>query len=400
MPEKDTAVAAPRRTDVDDVLDILSTSEDHDLVEIVQLAASICGADAAGITIRRGDQYHVPVTHGIEPFVCAADETFCQLTMETDGVFAVEDARRDPQLARIGFVDGRLATARFYASAPIHDPAGTMVGRLCVIGAEPRALSDMQVQALETLGVSASKLIELRLVHAAPLPEPVPDQHDVAALLAQITAERSHDLKVPLTAIVASLEMLEERLAGGTDQVVSVLLERSTSAASRMSRMVDQHLRTAAASVDGLPVGRTDLADVAREVVADCAAILEPLGARVVVTELPVVRANRDEMYSVFQNLVVNAVKFARPGVPARVRITARIEVGGWRVAVVDNGVGIPPERRTDVFSLFSRASSEVEGHGIGLATVSRIVTAHGGHVGADEAPGGGTELWFTLPLV
>ena len=395
-----STAATTRRTDVDDVLDILSSEDDRDLAEIVQLASSICGASAAGITIRRGDEYHVPITRGIEPFVCAADETFCQRTMDVDGVFSVPDARQDPRFAGIGFVDGRLTDARFYASAPIHDPTGAMVGRLCVIDDEPKNLSDMQVRALETLGVSASKLIELRLLRAAPLPKQCADQPDVTALLAQITAERSHDLKVPLTAIVASLEMLEERLGPGADQVVTVLLERTTSAASRMTRMVDQHLRSAAASVDGHPAGRTDLTDVAREVVRDCAAILEPLGATVVVDDLPVVRANRDEMYSVFQNLLVNAVKFARPGIPARVRVTALTEPDGWRISVCDNGVGIPPERRTDVFSLFSRASSDVEGHGIGLATVSRIVTAHGGHTGADEAPGGGAEIWFTLPLV
>jgi signal transduction histidine kinase len=395
---ENTATALPRRTDVDDVLEILSSTDDRDLAEIVQLACSICGGQASGISIRKDDQYHVPITHGIEPFVCSADETFCQQTMHVDGLFTVEDARRDPRFSDIGFVNGTLARARFYASAPIHDPAGAMVGRLCVIADEPRKLSDMQVRALETLGLSVSKLIELRLLRATPVRETTPDEHDVAALLAQMTAERSHDLKVPLTAIVASLEMLGERLADDGDQVVSLLLERSTSAAARMARMVDQHLRTAAASVDGLPVGRTDLGGVACEVVSDCAAILEPLGACVEVDELPVVRANRDEMYSVFQNLVVNAVKFARPGVPARVRICAEPDPSGWRIAVSDNGVGIPPERRADVFSLFSRAHTDVDGHGIGLATVARIVAAHGGRTGAVESPAGGAEIWFTLP--
>ncbi len=160
-----------RPTGVDDVLDILSSRDDRDLTEIVQLAASICGGSAAGITIRRGEYYHVPITHGIDPFVCAAEETFCRLTMETDEVFTVEDARRDPRFADIGFVNGFLARARFYASAPIHDPAGSMVGRLCIIADEPRQLSEVQVRALETLGVSVSKIIELRLLHAA---APVP----------------------------------------------------------------------------------------------------------------------------------------------------------------------------------------------------------------------------------
>ena len=63
----DMTLATSRRTDVDDVLDILSSPDDRDLVEVVQLASSICGAQAAGITIRRGDRYHVPITHGHRP---------------------------------------------------------------------------------------------------------------------------------------------------------------------------------------------------------------------------------------------------------------------------------------------------------------------------------------------
>ncbi len=103
-------------------------------------------------------------------------------------------------------------------------------------------------------------------------------------------------------------------------------------------------------------------------------------------------------MYSVLQNPVNNSLKFARPGIPALVRIAARRAHGGWRIWVRDNGVGIPEHRRVDVFSLFSRVETEVPGHGIGLATVARIVGAHGGRVGAESVPGAGTEIWFELP--
>ena len=127
--------------------------------------------------------------------------------------------------------------------------------------------------------------------------------------------------------------------------------------------------------------------------------MLGAAGAEVEVGDLPVVRADPDDMYSVLQNLVTNALKFARPR-PSRVRVqlTSRPVPDGWRISVRDNGVGIPEDRRVDVFSLFSRVGDEVEGHGIGLATVSRIVGALGGQVGADAAPGGGTEIWFELP--
>ncbi|MBV9832147.1 MAG: GHKL domain-containing protein, partial [Marmoricola sp.] len=127
------------------------------------------------------------------------------------------------------------------------------------------------------------------------------------------------------------------------------------------------------------------------------ATLLERVDAVVDVGDLPKVHADADAMYSVVQNLLTNAVKFARRGVPPRVRIAASAIEDGWRISVTDNGVGIPAGLRSEVFTLFSRAQTDVEGHGIGLATVARIVRLHGGQVGAEEAPGGGTEIWFTL---
>ncbi len=141
-----------------------------------------------------------------------------------------------------------------------------------------------------------------------------------------------------------------------------------------------------------------DLAQLAEQLVLSSAGLLETSGATVETADLPVVHADPDDMYSVLQNLLTNSVKFARPGVPPHVHISARHLPETWRISFRDNGVGIPEERRVDVFSLFSRAASDVEGHGIGLATVSRIIASHGGLVGAEAVPGGGAEIWFELP--
>jgi len=100
------------------------------------------------------------------------------------------------------------------------------------------------------------------------------------------------------------------------------------------------------------------------------------------------------------QNLLTNAVKFIRPGVRPWVSISASHVPYGWRVSVTDNGIGLPEESRMDVFSLFSRVDSGVDGHGIGLGTVARTVHDLGGRVGAEEAPGGGAEVWFELPAI
>ena len=86
--------------DIDAVLAILSRPDDDDLADIVELVAKICDAEAAGITIQRDDEYHVPITYGIAPFVSPSTDTFCQHTMGTDGRLHHRGRPRRPALRR------------------------------------------------------------------------------------------------------------------------------------------------------------------------------------------------------------------------------------------------------------------------------------------------------------
>lgn len=216
-------------------------------------------------------------------------------------------------------------------------------------------------------------------------------------LPSRLAAELSHDLRVPLSSIVAGLEMLGEELGDHPEPAVAALLARATRAADRMMRMLDQNMTTDPVPDGGVLVD-VDLGKVAYQLAVDSAGLLEPADATLEILDLPVVRANPDEMYSVLQNLLTNAVKFRRPDVHPRISISSRRVPDAWRVLVTDNGVGIPAQRRGDVFSPFTRLDPGVEGHGIGLGTVARTVHAYGGRVGADEAPGGGAEVWFEVP--
>lgn len=380
----------------DDVLRVLTTP-DGDLQDLLRLAAGLCRADAAGVTIRRDDAFHVPLTHGIEPFVCPAEDTFCATVMDRGEVVVVVDAHDHPEYAGIGWVDGTRARARFYASAPLTTPSGAALGRLCVISEQPHDLDALQRRSLSTLAASMTQLIELRLRRDAD-PGLVRPAHEAATtVITQIAAELSHDMRVPLAALTASLELLEDQLGESPGHAVTTLLDRMHGSSQRLLRMLEQnldvrHVETAGPHVD------VDLGRVVEQLVADSAHLLDPGGAVVESRNLPVVRADPDAMYSVLQNLLSNSVKFARPDVPAWIRVSARRRPGGHRISVRDNGVGIAEERRAQAFALFQRGDHEVEGHGIGLATVSRLVRAHGGRAGIESTPEGGTEVWFELP--
>ena len=373
-------------------LHVLGTAGDVDLREIVDLAAAICDARAAAISVLSGEEYHLLVTHGVEPMVCARADTLCQYMTEIHHTVSVEDASAHPTYARSPYVDGRLMSLRFYASAPVYAPGGQMIGRLVVFDPEPRRTTSLQERALARLAGSVTDVLELRLRREG---DGLPDEE----AMARIAAEIGHDMQVPLAAIVGNIELLHEELRDHEDPAVSLMLVRTERAAHRLLRMVEGILHFHESGRDPARAA-VDLQATVEQVLAELNPQLDEVAAKVTAAGLPTVAGDPDGLHSVLQNLVANAAKFARPGVPLELDVRAQPIPRGWRVTVSDNGVGVPPDMRTRVFSMFGRVDSRVHGHGIGLATVRRIVRAHGGRVGIDEAPGGGAAVWFELPTV
>lgn len=101
---------------------------------------------------------------------------------------------------------------------------------------------------------------------------------------------------------------------------------------------------------------------------------------------------------TVLRNLVSNAVKYGARRDGARVQVLAEPEGEAVRIEVADDGPGIPPDRLPHVFDAFVRASAEPGGFGLGLATVKRLVEAHGGDVSISSRPGAGTRVRLALP--
>ena len=215
--------------------------------------------------------------------------------------------------------------------------------------------------------------------------------------LSLFAGQVSHDLRTPLTAILANAEMLSAEPAVREDEDVRWMVDAISRAGHRLDAMVEQML--AFAQEGGEPVlSVTSLNSVFELALEDLAPVVAESQAEVTVPELPKLAVDARQLYSVARNLLSNALKFARPDTPPRVLVSAECLDDRWRVQVTDNGIGVAPELRESMFVLFARADKRVEGSGIGLASAKRIVEAHGGRISAETRRNGGARFRVRLP--
>ncbi len=147
-----------------------------------------------------------------------------------------------------------------------------------------------------------------------------------------------------------------------------------------------------------LTIQRVELDDVLKVIAADVEHRVREAEAELVVGKLPAIRSDRMAVEQILSNLVDNALKYLRDGVPGRIQVVAEDTPRDYRISVIDNGRGIAPADRERVFDLFRRAGvQDKPGEGIGLAHSRGLARRIGGSIQLEEAPGGGSV--FTLVL-
>jgi signal transduction histidine kinase len=224
----------------------------------------------------------------------------------------------------------------------------------------------------------------------------------------------SHDLQEPLRKIRAFGDRLTSQCAEALGARGCDYLERMQRAAARMQTLITDLLTFSRVTTKAQPFCSVDLAQVAREVLADLDIRLEQVGGRVVVEALPTIDADPLQMRQLLQNLLGNALKFHRPEVPPLVKVyshslaTLAPEPDGtaapspWcQLVVEDNGIGFDEKYLDRIFAPFQRlhGRGEYEGTGIGLAVCRKIAERHRGSITARSTLGQGSTFIVTLPV-
>ncbi len=212
----------------------------------------------------------------------------------------------------------------------------------------------------------------------------------------------SHDLQTPLRNIVSYAQLLERRYRGRLDADADDYIGFLVGNARRLSALVRDLLNYSRLSTPAAAQAVMPVAMAVQEALRTLEPDIAGSGAIIEVGTMPPLLTD-SRLTSVFQNLIGNALRYARPGVPPHVAVTAERSAtvpAHWVLSVADNGIGIEPQYFERIFNLFQRLESNDNdgGSGVGLAVCKRIVHQYGGEIWVESVPGQGSVFRFTLP--
>jgi PAS domain S-box-containing protein len=207
----------------------------------------------------------------------------------------------------------------------------------------------------------------------------------------------SHDLRAPVRHIQGFTEILDRSLNQSNTEKAHDALEKISSAADRMEKLIDDLLKLSKTGRQEMSIGRVKMNDIVSSVVN----AYQDKNIRWKIAELPAVKADSSLMLIVWQNLIDNAVKYSGQKKDPEIEIGCRETGAETEFFIKDNGAGFDMEYSKKLFAPFQRLhlDKDFPGTGIGLAIVSRIISRHDGSARAEsEGEGRGATFFFTMP--
>ena len=215
----------------------------------------------------------------------------------------------------------------------------------------------------------------------------------------QFTYIASHDLQEPLLTLTNFTELIKEDYTGKLDEDGNKYIDFIFNAAGRMrelvSGLVDYSILGKESAMTAI-----DCNKIVGEVLFDLDNSIKACNAKITVHELPVLTAYATEMRLLFQNLIVNAIKFRKMDTIPEINIAVENGAKEWLFKIEDNGIGIDDKNKDKIFIIFKRMHnrSEYKGAGIGLAHCKKIVEMHGGKIWVESNSSAGSVFKFTIP--
>jgi len=395
---------------------ILGRGGKREGVDMVAVSAASLHAVIDQVRGLRGRTEAALVQLGASPRVVMASDAGFLLDEATLSVTAEAGSHDDVRMSNVGGV--------VHAATALPGTQWVMVLKLPareVTADVDRLVVWVGVAVLVVVGLGVLGLVKVLrpltgvfIVHAADMNRQIAEMqkaqselatksHDLAlsnAELQEYAYAASHDLQEPVRTIISFAQLLARRYRGqmgpDADEFIGFIID----GAERMRRQINDLLSYARLGRGEQVMAVVEMDLVVAEVLQALSAAIAESGAKVEIKPLPRVRGNHEALSRLLQNLVGNALKFAKPGMPPQIEIDASV-VDNWaHLRISDQGIGMAPEYHERVFRMFERlhAGTQYAGSGIGLAICRKVVEMHGGRIWIESQLGQGCTFHILLP--
>jgi signal transduction histidine kinase len=207
----------------------------------------------------------------------------------------------------------------------------------------------------------------------------------------------SHDLRAPLRAISGYAVILVEEHQEDLDPEAQNYLDRISAAVLKMNDLIEDLLNLSRVSREIVNKERVNLSLLVEEILKEIDPRFNQLSPTVEISPEVYAECDPGLVRIVLTNLLENAFKFSIPTGKIQISFGTELQRGKPVYFVRDQGIGFPAEKAETLFDVFSRYHEDIQGTGIGLSIVRRIINKHGGSIWAEGSPGEGSTFFFTL---
>lgn len=370
-----------------------------------RLASTLLDAPITAITLVDSERLFIKSHVGLtEPLASVrskpVDQTFCKYIVDTVEPLVINDTRLDDRICDYDLVtDGALA----YLAIPLISADKHTLGTFCAMYGEPRYWSERDISIMSDLATSVMSEIELRMLSGRLLEQynqlraSELQRDDMLQMLV-------HDLRNPLTSLLAGLTLIDNMAPLAADQVQALNIAKRGGDA--LLAMINEMLEVSRHEAGQTQLRRTPTAlppllDAACDQVRHLA-----LKAGVALVsqrpdDLPMVSLDADKIRRVLVNLLSNALQHTPAG--GQVSLEATLDDSGrLALCVRDNGLGIPADQIGHIFEKFSRLQLKRlmgASTGLGLAFCRQVAQAHGGDIEVESTLSRGSVFRLVLPL-
>ncbi|MFP4204148.1 MAG: ATP-binding protein [Opitutales bacterium] len=377
-------------------LDILDTPPEASYDELVQLAAKLCNAPIALVSLVDESRQWFKAETGTDLSETPREIAFCDhcIRQASGGAMVIPNALEDER-----FKTNPLVTddpfVRFYAGVPIYSREQQPIGTLCIIDNKPRQLTSEQLKALTTLAKQVSTQLQLRRSNQL-----LAEQNESLNQLFRII---SHDLRAPFQGFLGVIELLEGHEGRLDKEEIRDFLTSLKESATETHAMLVNLLEWSTLEADSLnfSLQRFNLLDIVEQAfrILGTPARNKRISLVHNMTEAAPVKADPKMLGSVIRNLLGNAIKFTPED--GRIELSAVPAGDALEISVSDNGAGLSPsqvEKLLQKQRIESAAGTQGEaGTGIGFYLIHRFLEHHGTQLHIASNISGGARFSFFL---